>query len=60
MWELYLAGSECAFRCEGLVVFQIQLAKKVDAVPLTRDYLGRGESVLRQRERVQASYRMAG
>ncbi|WOJ90097.1 cyclopropane-fatty-acyl-phospholipid synthase family protein [Methylocapsa polymorpha] len=60
MWELYLAGSECAFRCEGLVVFQIQLAKKVDAVPLTRDYVGRGEAALRQREQAKASYRMAG
>lgn len=60
MWELYLAGCECAFRCEGLVVFQIQLAKKVDTVPLTRDYLGRAEADLRRREQALASYRMAG
>ena len=39
MWELYLAGSECAFRYNGHVVFQIQMAKRVDAVPETRDYL---------------------
>ena len=39
MWEFYLAGSECAFRYQGLVVFQIQLAKNVATVPLTRDYL---------------------
>lgn len=42
MWELYLAGSECAFRYGGHVVFQIQMAKKIDAVPETRDYIYRG------------------
>ncbi len=50
MWELYLAGSEASFRYEGLVVFQIQLAKKLDAVPLTRDYTLRAEADLRRRE----------
>jgi cyclopropane-fatty-acyl-phospholipid synthase len=50
MWELYLAGSEAAFRYEGLVVFQIQLAKKQGAAPLTRDYIGRAEAALRRRE----------
>jgi cyclopropane-fatty-acyl-phospholipid synthase len=39
MWEFYLAGSEAAFRYSGLMVFQIQLAKRIDAVPLTRDYI---------------------
>jgi cyclopropane-fatty-acyl-phospholipid synthase len=39
MWEFYLAGSEVTFRHAGHVVFQIQLAKRVDAVPLTRDYI---------------------
>jgi cyclopropane-fatty-acyl-phospholipid synthase len=39
MWELYLAGSEIAFRCAGHLVFQMQLAKTIDAVPLTRDYM---------------------
>lgn len=38
MWEFYLAASEVAFRYLGLVVFQIQLARMQDAVPLTRDY----------------------
>lgn len=41
MWEFYLAGCEAAFRRSGLVVFQIQLAKRIDAVPITRDYLMR-------------------
>jgi cyclopropane-fatty-acyl-phospholipid synthase len=39
MWEFYLALSEVGFRRGGLMVFQVQLAKRVDAVPLTRDYL---------------------
>jgi cyclopropane-fatty-acyl-phospholipid synthase len=39
MWEFYLAGSEVAFRRHGHVVFQIQMARAVDTVPLTRDYM---------------------
>ncbi len=39
MWEFYLAGSEMAFRYDHLVVFQIQLAKSIDALPVTRDYM---------------------
>jgi cyclopropane-fatty-acyl-phospholipid synthase len=39
MWEFYLAGCEVAFRHMGQMVFQMQLAASVDAVPLTRDYI---------------------
>jgi cyclopropane-fatty-acyl-phospholipid synthase len=39
MWEFYLAGCEVAFRHLGQMVFQMQIAKRVDAVPLTRDYM---------------------
>lgn len=39
MWRFYLVVSELAFRRGGHVVFQIQLARRQDAVPLTRDYL---------------------
>ncbi|HEY5346892.1 MAG TPA: cyclopropane-fatty-acyl-phospholipid synthase family protein, partial [Rhizomicrobium sp.] len=39
MWEFYLAGSEMAFRHDGHVVYQIQIAKRVDALPITRDYM---------------------
>ena len=39
MWEFYLVGSELAFRRMGHMVFQMQLAKRQDAVPLTRDYI---------------------
>ena len=43
MWEFYLASSEVAFRHAGHMVFQIQLAKRVDAVPITRDYIEASE-----------------
>ena len=39
MFEFYLAGAELAFRRGGHMVWQMQLAREVDAVPLTRDYL---------------------
>jgi cyclopropane-fatty-acyl-phospholipid synthase len=39
MWEYYLAGFEASFRHYGLVVFQVQLAKNINAVPLTRGYM---------------------
>jgi cyclopropane-fatty-acyl-phospholipid synthase len=39
MWEMYLVGSEIAFRRGGHLVFQMQLAKSVDTLPLTRDYM---------------------
>lgn len=46
MWEFYLAGSECAFRFQNFVVFQIQLTRRVDALPITRDYMGEREQDL--------------
>jgi cyclopropane-fatty-acyl-phospholipid synthase len=39
MWELYLVGAELAFRRDRHLNFQMQLAKRVDTVPLTRDYI---------------------
>jgi cyclopropane-fatty-acyl-phospholipid synthase len=39
MWETYLAGCEVAFRWAGHLVMQIQMAKAVDTVPITRDYM---------------------
>jgi cyclopropane-fatty-acyl-phospholipid synthase len=42
MWEFYLAGSEASFRYGTSVVFQIQIAHRVDAAPIRRDYLVRG------------------
>jgi cyclopropane-fatty-acyl-phospholipid synthase len=39
MWEFYLAGAEMGFRHDGLVVYQIQMIKQIDALPTTRDYM---------------------
>ncbi len=39
MWNYYLVVCEQSFRFGRLAVFQFQLAKKIDAVPITRDYL---------------------
>lgn len=39
MWEFYLAGSEMAFRHDSEVVFQIQITRRQEALPLTRDYM---------------------
>ena len=47
MWEFYLSMAECGFRYCGLMVFQIQLAKRLDTVPFTRDYIGAREKQLR-------------
>jgi cyclopropane-fatty-acyl-phospholipid synthase len=61
MWEFYLAASEMSFRHRGLMVFQIQLARRQDAVPLTRDYIGPAEEHLRIAERGQRpTFRLAG
>jgi cyclopropane-fatty-acyl-phospholipid synthase len=50
MWEYYLASCEVAFRYCGLMVFQIQLAKSLQAVPLTRDYIVTREAELKSNE----------
>jgi cyclopropane-fatty-acyl-phospholipid synthase len=46
MWDFYLAGSEAAFRWQDLMVFQIQLARKNDTVPITRGYIEKCEKAL--------------
>jgi cyclopropane-fatty-acyl-phospholipid synthase len=60
MWEYYLATAECGFRFMGHVVFQIQLAKRVDTVPLTREYILRREAELRRRDAASPGLRIAG
>ena len=39
MWNFYLAGSEAVFRYGDHVVYQIQMARDHDAVPVTRKYI---------------------
>ena len=47
MWEFYLAGAEMTFRYDHLVVFQIQLTKRLETLPMARDYIGEDERALR-------------
>lgn len=39
MWEFYLVSAEMTFRHGSGMVFQIQLARRADAAPLTRGYI---------------------
>jgi len=50
MWEFYLAGSEASFRAGDMMVFQLQLSRSLEAVPLTRDYMASAEGALAARD----------
>ena len=39
MWEFYLSTSEAMFRNRALMVFELQIAHRRNAAPLTRDYI---------------------
>jgi cyclopropane-fatty-acyl-phospholipid synthase len=61
MWEFYLAASEMSFREQAMMVFQIQLTKRQDVVPMTRDYIAREERRLLAAEtRRHPPLRLAG
>ncbi len=61
MWEFYLAASEAAFREQAMMVMQIQLTKRQNVVPMTRDYIVQEEARLRAIERGQRpQLRLAG
>jgi cyclopropane-fatty-acyl-phospholipid synthase len=47
MWQFYLAGAIAAFRHDGHLVFQLQLTRKRDAVPIVRAYMEQEEARLR-------------
>lgn len=51
MWEAYLAMSEAAFLWEDVVVFQIQMTRRNDTLPITRDYMYERERHLKQKEK---------
>ncbi|MDY0884107.1 class I SAM-dependent methyltransferase [Dongia soli] len=48
MWEFYLVLCEIGFRFRSMMVFQVQLAKKPDVLPVTRDYMVNWERARRQ------------
>ena len=61
MWEFYLAVAEMSFREQNMMVFQIQLTKRQDVVPMTRDYILREEQRLFAAEgRHRPPLRLAG
>lgn len=63
MWEFYLTGCEVVFRFDRQVVFQVQLARSLGAVPVTRDYItdDQRQAVSRARAREEdRSLRCAG
>ena len=55
MFELYLCGSELAFRRQGHMNFQLQLTRAIDAVPYTRDYMFEAERAATERRHVADS-----
>ena len=46
MWEFYLAGSEISFRYLNCAVYQVQIARRRDAVPLVREPMVETERAL--------------
>ncbi|MEX0842286.1 MAG: cyclopropane-fatty-acyl-phospholipid synthase family protein [Xanthobacteraceae bacterium] len=61
MWEFYLACAEMSFRQHAMMVFQLQLTKRQDVVPITRDYILHQERRLRAAEGGQRTpFRLAG
>jgi cyclopropane-fatty-acyl-phospholipid synthase len=61
MWEFYLASSEMGFREQNLMVFQLQLTKRQEIVPIRRDYIAREEARLRSLEtKSRPAWRLAG
>ncbi|MEH2474159.1 cyclopropane-fatty-acyl-phospholipid synthase [Nitrobacteraceae bacterium AZCC 2161] len=61
MWEFYLASSEMSFRKQNVMNFQIQITKRQNVVPFTRDYIEPEEDRLRQEESgTRATIQLAG
>ena len=60
MWEFYLAASEVTFRHWGHMVFQVQLTKHVDTLPITREYMLDDERALAGREAPSRPFAKAG
>jgi cyclopropane-fatty-acyl-phospholipid synthase len=49
MFEFYLSGSELSFRHMGHMIWQLQLTRRVDALPMTRDYMWEAERAAAER-----------
>ncbi len=58
MWEFYLAGAEISFRYRSTCVFQIQLSKHRETLPITRDYMMEAEEALTAAEKAAPDDRL--
>ena len=54
MWEFYLVTSEYSFRHLKHVVFQVQITRELETLPVSRDYMGEAEETLPLRLRYDA------
>lgn len=50
MWDFYLTACQFSFSHGGNLVYQMQLGRSRDAVPITRDYIAEAEARYRDRE----------
>jgi cyclopropane-fatty-acyl-phospholipid synthase len=50
MWELYLLGCEMVFKTQYITVFQLQITKDINVLPITRDYMFDHERALADRD----------
>ena len=50
MWDFYLAASEASFRWQDMMVFQMQLTRRNDTLPMTRSYIEKTEKALAMHE----------
>ncbi len=60
MWELYLLGCEATFRYLDITVFQLQLTRDVNALPITRDYMYEVERELARKDRATVTSILQG
>ena len=50
MWEFYLVSAEMMFLTGSQLVFQMQLSRRRDAVPIVRDYIADAQRRYREKE----------
>jgi cyclopropane-fatty-acyl-phospholipid synthase len=55
MWEFYLSLAEAGFRHDEIVVFQVQLTRRIETTPLARTYIAEAEAALQAREPTPSS-----
>lgn len=60
MWEFYLVACEMVFRYGDQMVFQMQLARRLDSLPITRDYMPLSERSLAEAEGRPMPHSLAG